>query len=75
MPTSGEYAIVDVTEGGTSKGKILVLVDDGMIAREIAAELHHRGCQVVIEPVMDRPEPLIILTDEGDVRPRLAVPT
>jgi hypothetical protein len=75
LPTSGDYAIVDVTEGGASRGKILVLLDDEMIAREIAAELHRRGCHVVVEPVMDRPEPLIVLPDEGDVRSPLAVPT
>jgi hypothetical protein len=75
LPTSGDYAIIDVTEGRTSNGKILVLLDDETTAREMASELRRQGCQVIVEPVSSRSAPLIILADEGDARTRLAVPT
>jgi hypothetical protein len=75
LPTSEDYAIIDVTEGSTSNGKILVLLDDEVTAREIASELHRRGCQVIVEPVANPPAPISVLDREGDTRSRLAVPT
>jgi hypothetical protein len=46
MALPGSYAIVDVTEGRESKGQVLVIVDDEITAREMARELHQRGCCV-----------------------------
>jgi hypothetical protein len=43
------YAIVDITEGRRSIGKVLVLVDDEQTAQEIAVDLSKRGCRVVVE--------------------------
>jgi hypothetical protein len=75
LPASEDYAIIDVTEGSTSNGKILVLLDDEMIAREIALELHRRGRDVLVQPVADRREPVVIRTEEGDTTPHLVVAT
>jgi hypothetical protein len=44
-----DYAIVDITEGRRSIGKVLVLVDDEQTAQEMAVDLTKRGCQVVVE--------------------------
>jgi WhiB family transcriptional regulator, redox-sensing transcriptional regulator len=43
------YAIVDVLEGSSTKGKILVLLDDEQTALEMARELRARGRQVVVQ--------------------------
>jgi hypothetical protein len=51
MSDSGEYAIVDVTRGSNSAGKILVLLDDEQTATEMAADLRVRGCDVVVRRV------------------------
>ena len=74
MPTSGDYAIIDVTDGSTSLGKILVLLDDEMTAREIASELYRRGCKVIVQPVINRREPVVIPTGEGQASGYLPVP-
>ena len=54
MAYSGGYAIVDANEGSASKGKILVLLDDEGTADEIAIEMRHRGCNVVIQAAQPR---------------------
>lgn len=56
MPTAEDYAIIDVAKGSTSNGKVLVLIDDETTARDIASELHRRGCQVIVEPATGRHE-------------------
>jgi hypothetical protein len=55
MSDSAEYALVDVTRGSNSAGKILVLLDSEQTATEMAADLRRRGCEVVVRPVMPRP--------------------
>jgi hypothetical protein len=55
MSDSGEYAIVDVTRGSNSAGKILVLLDNEQTAAEMAADLQARGCDVVVRRVSTRP--------------------
>jgi hypothetical protein len=55
MSDSGEYAIVDVTRGSNSAGKILVLLDNEQTATEMAADLRVRGCDVVVRRVATRP--------------------
>lgn len=57
MADSGDYAIVDVTKGSRSKGKILVLIGDEPTAQEIATELQLRGCNVIIQRVRPRRGP------------------
>jgi hypothetical protein len=54
MKSSEEYAIVDVTHGRNSEGKILVLIDDRQTANEMATDLRGRGCDVVVETVAQR---------------------
>jgi hypothetical protein len=51
MTCRAEYALVDVGNGRSSEGKILVLVDDERIAADMAAELRRRGCRVVIKAI------------------------
>jgi hypothetical protein len=54
MSDSGEYALVDVTSGSNSAGKILVLLDNEQTATEMAADLRRRGCNVVVRRVAQR---------------------
>ncbi len=60
LPSSGDYAIIDVSEASTSKGKILVLLEDQETAEQIAADLRHRGCHVTVQLVAEPSEPLIL---------------
>ncbi len=52
MALPGDYAIVDATDGRASIGKVLVMVDDELTAREIAAELDQRvvGSSRALQP-------------------------
>jgi hypothetical protein len=54
MACLGGYAVVDVNQGRTSEGKVLVLLDDIASAQEIAAELCRRGCAVVVRAIRER---------------------
>jgi hypothetical protein len=49
MTDVSDYAIVDITEGRRTVGKVLVLLDDEQTAQEIAIDLTKRGCRVVVE--------------------------
>jgi hypothetical protein len=62
----GGYAIVDLTKGSTSEGKILVLLDDEEEALEIANELRRRGCSVAVRMMRRRrPDPIRSATQAG----------
>jgi hypothetical protein len=74
MSDSGEYAIVDVTSGSNSAGKVLVLLDDEQTAAEMAADLRHRGCDVVVRRVVQRPGLLMRSPLEEEPPPSVAVP-
>jgi hypothetical protein len=54
MTHQREYAIVDVRAKSPSRGKILVCVDDEVIAQEIALELRRRRCQVAVQPAVNK---------------------
>jgi hypothetical protein len=58
MTDLAEYAIVDVTEGSVSEGKILVLLDDETTANEMAAEMSRRGGSVVVKYHPCLPQPV-----------------
>jgi hypothetical protein len=49
MTSVSDYAIVDITEGSTSSGKVLVLLHDEKTAQEMAIDLTKRGCRVAVE--------------------------
>jgi hypothetical protein len=54
MTHQREYAVVDVRAKSPSRGKILVVVDDEVIAQEIAVELRRRRCQVAVHPAVNK---------------------
>jgi hypothetical protein len=74
MSDSSEYALVDVTRGSNSAGKILVLLDSEQIAAEMAADLQRRGCDVVVRRVASRPGLVMRPALDGEPPAPLAVP-
>jgi hypothetical protein len=46
--------VIDIREGSESRGKILVLIDDEVTAKEIAADLRRRRCDVIVQQVSER---------------------
>jgi hypothetical protein len=46
-----DYAIIDVKQGSSSQGMVLVILNDEFTAGEIAVELRGRGCPVAVQPV------------------------
>jgi hypothetical protein len=75
MSDSAEYALVDVTRGSNSAGKILVLLDSAQTAAEMAADLQRRGCDVVVRRVMPRPGLVIGPAVDREPPAPLAVPS
>ena len=74
MSDSAEYALVDVTRGSSSAGKILVLLDNQQTAVEMAADLRGRGCDVVVRRVMPRPRLVMRPALDGEPPAPVAVP-
>jgi hypothetical protein len=74
MSDSGEYAIVDVTRGSDSAGKILVLLDNEPTATEMAADLRRRGCHVVVRRVAPRQGVVMRSASDGEPPSPAAVP-
>jgi hypothetical protein len=60
LHSSGDYAIIDVTQASISNGKILMLIEDKETADEIAATLRHRGCDVSVQQVAARTDTLMV---------------
>jgi hypothetical protein len=74
MSDSAEYALVDVTRGSSSAGKILVLLDNQQTAVEMAADLWRRGCNVVVRRVAQRPGLVMRPALDGEPPAPVAVP-
>jgi hypothetical protein len=74
MSDSAEYALVDVTRGRNSAGKILVLLDSEQTATEMAADLRRRGCDVVVRRVAQRPGLVMRPALDGEPAAPVAVP-